>query len=352
LRKGSQVLDHVSRSATPGAKIAATSGELTIFDSIPDLVDFVLRSLRLVAVCVGLALTVAVTYVLMAKPTFTAHAQLLINVQQPSFFREQLNDTRLLQDRFEIQNQIAILESDQIALIVAKNLNLLPASSGPDAIGNLEDVKKVREAVATVQEGLDVRRARDSYVIEIYYSSHDPETAARFANATADAYIEDQITTRSEAARQGSHWLEERIDQLRTQMNVASLKAQEVRARRDYRLAPKVEGGPSAADKPEAGAVKAPQNTLEELESTAQTYRKVYESYLQAHTEAVLRQSYPIANARVIARATPPLSKSSPRVTRSLAGAIVLGGMFGFGIALLREALPVMLRRRREASHA
>jgi uncharacterized protein involved in exopolysaccharide biosynthesis len=214
-------------------------------------------------------------------------------------------------------------------------------------------VQKVRQVIAAFQDGLEARRAKDSYIIEIFYSSQDPEMAARFANAAADAYIEDQVATRSEAARQGSQWLEERIDQLRTQMNAASLKAQEVRARRDYRLAPKVEpGGASTSDKPETGAAKAPQNTLEELESTAQTYRKVYESYLQAHTEAVLRQSYPIANARVIARATPPLVKSSPKVGRSLVGAIVLGGMLGFGFALLREALPVMLRRGREAGHA
>lgn len=343
------MLDHISRSAKPSA---TRSGELTIFDSIPDLFDFVVRSLRVVAISIGLALAVALLYVLTAKPIFTAHAQLLINIQQPSFFREQLTDTRLLQDRFEIQNHIAMLESDQIALIVAKNLNLLPPSTGPEAASSGTDVQKVRQIIAAFQEGLEARRAKDSYIIEIYYNSEDPETAARFANAAADAYIEDQVATRSEAARQGSHWLEDRIDQLRAQMNAAALKAQEVRAKRDYRLATKVEPGSATIERPETGAAKAPQNTLEELESTAQTYRKVYESYLQAHTEAVLRQSYPIANARVIARATPPLAKSSPKIGRSLLAAIVLGGMFGFGFALLREALPTILRRGREVGHA
>ena len=345
------MLDHISRSATPSAKNAARPGGLTIFDSIPDLAEFVVRSLRVVALSIGLVLTVAITYVLMATPTFTARAQLLINVQQPTLFREQLNDTRLLQDRFEIQNQIAILESDQIALIVAKNLDLLPSSTEADAAHSASDEQKIRKVITSFQVGLEARRAKESYVIEIFYSSADPEAAARFANATADAYIEDQLTTRSEAARQGSHWLEARMDQLRTQMNAASLKAQEVRAKRDYRLANKVETATPASEKPEAGVAKAPQSTLEELESTALTYRKIYESYLQAHTESVLRQSYPIANARVIARATPPLSKSSPKVARSLLGAIVLGGMFGFGIALLREAVPAMLRRDREAGH-
>jgi uncharacterized protein involved in exopolysaccharide biosynthesis len=345
------VLDRIARSATPSGKTGATPGRLTIFDSIPDLVDFVVRNLRLVAVSIGLALTVAILYVLIAAPTFTARAQLLINVQQPSLFREQLNDTRLLQDRFEIQNQVALLESDQIALIVAKNLDLLPASTETDAASSEAHDQQVRQVIAAFQGGLDVRRAKESYVIEISYSSRNPQTAARYANATADAYIEDQLTTRSEAARQGSQWLEERIDQLRTQMNVASLKAQEVKAKRDYRLAPKVEPGSPVSDKVETGVAKAPQNTLEELESTALTYRKIYENYVQAHTESVLRQSYPIANARVISRATPPLTKSSPKLARSLLAAIVLGGMCGFGIALLREAVPVMLKRDREAGN-
>jgi uncharacterized protein involved in exopolysaccharide biosynthesis len=345
LWKGLQMLDHISRSATPGARPTSRYGELTIFDSLPDFVDFIARSLRLVGVSVGLALAVAILYVLIATPIFTARAQLLINVQQPSLFREQSNDTRFLQDRFEIQNHVAILESNQIALIAAKNLNLLPAATGTDATSS--DEKQVREVIASFQGGLDVRRAKESYVIEVYYNSKSPEAAALFANAAADAYIEDQLATRSEAARQGSRWLEERIDQLRTQMNVASLKAQEVRAKRDYRLAPKVEGGSPASDKQDTGVV--PQNTLEELESTALTYRKIYENYVQAHTESVLRQSYPIANARVISRATPPLTRSSPKVARSLLAAIVLGGMFGFGIALLRETVPVLLARNREA---
>ena len=342
------MLDHISRSATPGVKPAARPSELTIFDSIPDFVDFIIRSLRLVAVSVGLALTVAILYVLIATPIFTARAQLLINVQQPSLFREQSNDARFLQDRFEIQNHVALLESDQIALIAAKNVNLLPAATGTDAAGSAANEQQLRQVIASFQDGLDVRRAKESYIIEIYYRSKNPETAALFANAAADAYIEDQLATRSEAARQGSQWLEERIDQLRTQMNVASLKAQEVRAKRDYRLAPRVEGSSPASDKAETGVAKAPQNTLEELESTALTYRKIYENYVQAHTESVLRQSYPIANARVISRAAPPLTKSSPKVARSLLAAIVLGGMFGFGIALLREAIPAMLRRDRE----
>ena len=40
--------------------------------------------------------------------------------------------------------------------------------------------------------------------------------------------------------------------------------------------------------------------TLEELELTADTYRKMYESFLQAFTSNLSQQSYPVADARVI----------------------------------------------------
>ena len=292
------MLDRISSSATPGAKLAARSREATIFDSIPDFVDFVVRSLRLVAVSVGLALTVAILYVLIATPIFTARAQLLINVQQPSLFREQSNDTRFLQDRFEVQNHVALLESDQIALIAAKNLNLLPAATGTDAASSAASEQQARQVIASFQGGLDVRRAKESYIIEIYYNSKNPETAALYANAAADAYIEDQLATRSEAARQGSQWLEERIDQLRTQMNVASLKAQEVRAKRDYRLAPKVDGSAPASDKPETGLRGAAERSRSWDRQRSPTARSM--RTMSAHAGSVLRQSYPIANARVI----------------------------------------------------
>jgi hypothetical protein len=108
---------------------------------------------------------------------------------------------------------------------------------------------------------------------------------------------------------------------------------QEFKAKRDYRILSKPDNG-------QAGDQQAPRvgsNTLEELESTAQTYRKIYESYLQAHTESVQRQSLPVTNSRVINTAT--AVKSHPRVLRLLAAAIAGGILVGLALALMREML-------------
>src|SRR6185369_15380253 len=110
----------------------------------------------------------------------------------------------------------------------------------------------------------------------------NPELAAKIANATAEAYIAEQINARAQSVRQSGEWLEQRIDQLRKQMNDAALTAQEFRAKRDYRIvAPNERGADPANEQQVQKATR--QNTMEELDSTAQTYRRIYESYLMAY---------------------------------------------------------------------
>ena len=55
------------------------------------------------------------------------------------------------------------------------------------------------------------------------------------------------------------------------------------------------------------------QVALRELESNAQTYRALYDNFLQRYMESVQQQSFPITEARVISAATRPGGKSNRR---------------------------------------
>jgi succinoglycan biosynthesis transport protein ExoP len=79
------------------------------------------------------------------------------------------------------------------------------------------------------------------------------------------------------------------------------------------------------------------QIVLRDLESTSQTSRALYDSFLQRYMEASQQQSFPITEARVITQAVPPLRKSSPNLPLVLAVAVVLGTFAGFGGGILRE---------------
>ncbi|HML29771.1 MAG TPA: GNVR domain-containing protein, partial [Hyphomicrobium sp.] len=81
-----------------------------------------------------------------------------------------------------------------------------------------------------------------------------------------------------------------------------------------------------------------------ELDSRALTYRKIYESYLQAYTDTVQRQSFPGTASRVISRAEPPKRQSSPKRGLTLVASIILGSFLGVGIALVRTALDETVR--------
>lgn len=76
---------------------------------------------------------------------------------------------------------------------------------------------------------------------------------------------------------------------------------------------------------------------LHRLEANAQSGRSLYDSFLQRYMESVQQQSFPITDARLITRATHPLTKSSPRTPLILSFAAVCGILVGLGAGLLRE---------------
>jgi succinoglycan biosynthesis transport protein ExoP len=79
------------------------------------------------------------------------------------------------------------------------------------------------------------------------------------------------------------------------------------------------------------------QITLHNLESSAQTYRALYDNFLQRYMESVQQQTFPISETRLITPATRPFSKSAPRSYLILALASLAGMLIGVSIGVLRE---------------
>ncbi len=87
---------------------------------------------------------------------------------------------------------------------------------------------------------------------------------------------------------------------------------------------------------------------LRELEREAETYRTLYQSFLQRYQEAVQQQSFPITEARVITGARNAW-QSHPRRTRVVA-LFLLGGIgVGVGLGALRELRERSFRTEEQA---
>ncbi|MDB5396948.1 MAG: hypothetical protein JWM91_4454 [Rhodospirillales bacterium] len=83
---------------------------------------------------------------------------------------------------------------------------------------------------------------------------------------------------------------------------------------------------------------------LRSLQSSAETYRQIYENFLRRFTQAMQDQSYPISDARVAAPALAPMDRSSPKTSITLAIGLTFGLVMGVMIAVAREALDDAVR--------
>ncbi|AWL99682.1 Wzz/FepE/Etk N-terminal domain-containing protein [Bradyrhizobium amphicarpaeae] len=94
----------------------------------------------------------------------------------------------------------------------------------------------------------------------------------------------------------------------------------------------------------QAGHTGQAEVQLRDLESAADTYRNLYNNFLEKLQSATQNQSFPLSESRLISTANKPDRKSSPRTVLALVGGLVGGLCLGFGVAFGREMLSDVLR--------
>ncbi|MGA2129922.1 MAG: polysaccharide biosynthesis tyrosine autokinase, partial [Xanthobacteraceae bacterium] len=98
----------------------------------------------------------------------------------------------------------------------------------------------------------------------------------------------------------------------------------------------------------QAGVSGQAQVNLRELESAAQTYRTIFENFLQKYTEAVQQQSFPVSEARLITAATRPFAKSHPKTALIALLGLLAGTGLGLGHAIVMRNFDRVLRTPKE----
>jgi uncharacterized protein involved in exopolysaccharide biosynthesis len=257
---------------------------------------------------------------------------LLLDPKLPQIFRE-ASDLGLAVDTGQIETHMVVLRSRAIALSVVDRLELwkTPEFQRPNGQGLLsrllarpKSAADPRQAAADIfLEHLSVQREGISQVINVSFSSRSAEAAAQIANETVDAYMQYLIDARADSAKSASEWLEERLRQLSLQMNAAAKRAQNFRASDE-----------SA--------------TMEELQLSAETYRKTYQDFFSAFTEAVQRESYPVSTVRVVSLAVPPQQPSWPKALLLFGAALLIGLAGGLLLAIIRESIALPATKRRQ----
>ena len=182
----------------------------------------------LLCAVVGLVVGAGVLY--FVKPNFVAVATLLIDTRKyPENSPSAVVGSVSYDSNAAVDSQVQILKSRRLELAVVKNLQLAddPEFAGKGAgiramlLGPFfkrdaapSESDRVESAIAYFDKNLTVKRVQDTFAIDIGFESKYADRAAQIANATAQAFIDDQLETQHAALRQASAWLEERMRDL------------------------------------------------------------------------------------------------------------------------------------------
>jgi succinoglycan biosynthesis transport protein ExoP len=211
-------------------------------DTLQLFVSFIRRQFSIILFVTLLAATLSVIYLITARPSFTAQAQLMIDTRKMQIFQQQsiLGDIPI--DTAQVESQVEVLKSENIASAVIKNLHLTEdpefIESGGGLLGALfnavffgefgsgvqvpaSEFELFRRAMGAFQGRLSVNRIGLTYVIQIGFRSFNAERAAQITNAVADAYIVDQLESKYQATLRASAWLQDRIKELRDQVSIS-----------------------------------------------------------------------------------------------------------------------------------
>ena len=208
---------------------AMSPGEL-----LEALVGLTRRRLAIIVLIFSLCVMCGAVYLFTAPPKFLAKAELLIDTKKAQPFQQSMVGD-LAMDSAAVESQIEVLKSENIATSVIKDLHLTqdPGFVGakPGLFGTLlgylwpstptSETDLQQRAYNAFESGLQAKRIANTYVIEIGFLSLSPDRAAEIANATADAYIVDQLEAKYQATKRASAWLQDRIQELREQASTA-----------------------------------------------------------------------------------------------------------------------------------
>jgi len=205
-----------------------------------ECVGFLRRRSGILAFSLLASVALGAGYLYAAHPAYTAQALLIVDAPKIQVYQAQSPQDAPVSSA-TVDTQIQIIESDDIALSVIKDLRLdhdpaFLADRGGLVAGIKAKVASVAHqtflprsalaptslsaqslALANFRRGLKVRRVSLTYAIEIEFSSSDPFRAATIANAVADAYEMNAFEAKYQITGEAAKWLQGRLEKLRDQ---------------------------------------------------------------------------------------------------------------------------------------
>jgi exopolysaccharide transport family protein len=203
------------------------------------------RKFLVSAVVIGIFMTVAIAS-LRQTPIYDAVGRIAVNKADSNLisFKDSAPDTDYVYEQSDLDTEVRILQSDIMALQVIRQLGL---DKRPEFGGHAEqrqanlvadplqvDSNRVSSLLGMFHGKLHVSLIPNTRIIEIHFSSTDPQLAASVVNMLAATYVEQNFKTKFESTMQASDWLSKQLIDL--QMKVETSQEKLVRYQKEHEI--------------------------------------------------------------------------------------------------------------------
>ncbi len=199
------------------------------------------RNWKSIAAATLSALALALIYLAIATPIYSATATVLIDPRSRKIVSDDVVQGGVGSDTVLVESQVPIITSDAVLSRAVKSLAADPETDfrpKAAATGVLEGFKVLlrgprpavdpeRAAVEELEKSTIVKRAQKTYIVDIEVSSSSPIKAAKAANAIADAYLADQTDAKTDEAKRANKLIDARLGELTQQVRVAETRMDE-----------------------------------------------------------------------------------------------------------------------------
>ncbi len=237
----------------PGSAAAMGMGQPQAEGETLDLVEYWRSITKRKWSIVGLVALVALITTLVVfslRPLYRSTAVVMIEQSKAKVVSiEEVYNAMGGGNREYYQTQVEIIKSRELARKVVERLKLTvhpeydPRQDKSDGLKSwlpmnwfksnepLTEEQVLKGVIRNFSDDLQVQPVRNSQLVQISFTSHDKELAAKVPNTLADVFIENDLESKIKMTQKASSWLTGQMGELRTKLESSERSLQDYRER-------------------------------------------------------------------------------------------------------------------------
>jgi polysaccharide biosynthesis transport protein len=194
------------------------------------------RHLWLIGLVTAVVFALAVVVTLLMTPKYTAEATIVLIPQHAQVGTDTNVQELDPSGSFGVDTRVEQLKSRELAETVVRKLNLdhdpefFKPLTGADAKAPNAAQKEFDNTVERVSKAFKAKRAGQTLLLELRFTSKEPHKAALIDNTFAEEFINSQIKEKADLTGDANHLLAAQLDQLRKQSDDDQAAVQKYRA--------------------------------------------------------------------------------------------------------------------------